>query len=567
MKDNALYLEVDEDITSAIDKLSKAPAGSVQIVVPKRSTMLQSIINLKLLKKAAESGGKELVLVTGDRIASDLAARVGLAVAPSIGAKAVLTESKMPEALSSNEEIIEENDPEPPKIPDEPKAKPAKKPLLKRLPVSDGLPPAPAAAALTEPGAEAAADSSAALAPTSDKKSGPKVPNFHALQRRVLWVAIAVVLVGGYIGAMYLFTSAKVTLYAAGTKVSIDTTFSVDPALKTTDTAKSVLAGQTVTVSKDLSGPFVPTGKQDAGTKASGTITAYNEYDTNSHALVAGTRFQAPDGKIFHTRADASVPGAVPGLVNGHLTLTPGKSDPIAVDADQNGDSFNEAPAKYTIPGYSGDMQAKIYGQGVQMSGGTTKTVTIVAQSDVDTQKAALLAKDKDNATRDLAGKVPSGYVALTASQATAVSNIAPSPAVGSPGDTATLTIHVTYTELSVKKTDYSDLIMAQEQKQVGSGNQIYDDGLSAAQVTASDKDSAGRQPFHFTTEAYGGAKLDKTELANKLKGMRYGDAANTAGGLPGVSRAEISIQPVWASKMPSRPGNISITIQVAGSK
>jgi hypothetical protein len=86
MKDNALYLEVDEDITSAIDKLTKSSGTPVQIVVPKRSTMLQSIINLKLLKKAAEQGGKELVLVTNDRIASDLAGRVGLAVAPSLGA-------------------------------------------------------------------------------------------------------------------------------------------------------------------------------------------------------------------------------------------------------------------------------------------------------------------------------------------------------------------------------------------------------------------------------------------------------------------------------------------------
>src|SRR5476651_2328216 len=98
MNDNALYLEVDEDITSAIDKLTKSQGGSVQIVVPKRSTMLQSIINLKLLKKAADSGGKELVLVTSDRIATELASRVGLAVAPSIGAKAVVTDAKIPEA-------------------------------------------------------------------------------------------------------------------------------------------------------------------------------------------------------------------------------------------------------------------------------------------------------------------------------------------------------------------------------------------------------------------------------------------------------------------------------------
>ncbi len=101
MKDNALYLEVDEDITSAIDKLSKSAEGSVQIVVPKRSTILQSIINLKLLKKAADQSGKEIVLVTNDRIATDLAARVGLAVAAAIGAKPVISEPVIPEALKS----------------------------------------------------------------------------------------------------------------------------------------------------------------------------------------------------------------------------------------------------------------------------------------------------------------------------------------------------------------------------------------------------------------------------------------------------------------------------------
>jgi hypothetical protein len=236
----------------------------------------------------------------------------------------------------------------------------------------------------------------------------------------------------------------------------------------------------------------------------------------------------------------------------------------VDVTADQNGDSYNEAPAAYTI---SALANPKITAQGGQMSGGTTKTITIVAQSDVDTEKTNLLTKDKDNATRDLQGKIPSGYVALPASQTTVTTNVAPSPAVGSPGDTATLTIHVTYTELAVKKSEYSALVMAQEQKQVGSGNQIYDDGLSTAQVTASEKDATGRQAFHFTTEAYGGAKLDKAQLANKLKGMRYGDAAGVAGGLAGVSRAEITIWPGWVSKMPSRADKISITIQVAGSK
>lgn len=566
MKDNALYLEVDEDITSAIDKLSKSPAGLVQIVVPKRSTMLQSIINLKLLKKAADQSGRELVLVTNDRIANDLAARVGLAVAPSIGAKPVLGEAVIPEALKSHEEIINADDPEPPAPAPEPKVKASNKPLLKRLPVSDGPPPTAAesaelAIAATETGNDPEP------VPGASAKKPPKVPNFGKLRRRVMWVAAAGVLVGGYLLAMYVFTSAKVTLYAAGTKVEVDTTFAADPGLKSTDQAKSVLAAQLVTESKDLSGPFVPTGKQDAGTKAGGTVTVVNN-NNKAYDFVAGTRFQAPDGKIFRSTADIHIDPATATIVGfpPKAVIVPTKKD-VAVTADANGDSFNEAPAAYSIPGLSAAEQQGINGQGAQMSGGTTKTVTIVAQTDVDGEKAALLAKDSDTAARDLQGRVPSGYVALVSSQTTTADTVTPSPAVGAQGDTATLAVKVTYTVLAVKQADYSALLHAQEQKQVGGKNQIYDDGLGAAQVTASDKDSSGRQTFHLTTEAYSGAKLDKAAIAAQLKGQRFGDASTAASGLPGVTRADITIVPGWVSRMPSRPDKISVTITVAADK
>ena len=557
MNDNALYLEVDEDITSAIDKLKHSAEGSVQIVVPKRSTMLQSIINLKLLKKAAEQGGKELVLVTSDRIATELAARVGLAVAPSIGAKPVITEVNIPEALKSNEEVIEADDPEPPPIPTEAKSKIFKKPVMKRLPISDG--PPPSGLPLPPDGqAGELAVATAASAADGAKKGGPKVPNFGRLQKRVMWVGLAAFLVVGYLVLMYLFTAAKVTLYATGTKVEVDATFAVDPALKTTDQAKSVLAGQIVTISKDLSGPFTPTGKKDVGTKAGGTVTVSN-CTTNPQPLVAGTRFVAPDNKLFRSSTDSTVPPATypVGL------CVPGKID-ITVTADVNGDSYNEAPANYSMPALSIPV---ITAHGAQMSGGTTKTITIVAQSDVDTEKAALLDKDKDNSTRDLQGRVPSGFVALPSSQTAAADSVTPTPAVGAEGETATLALKVTYTVLAVKQSEYESMLHSQEQKQVGDKNQIYDDGLAAAQVTVTDKDSTGRQNFHLTTEAFGGTKLDKTQIAAKLKGQRYGDATTTAAGLPGVTRADISISPGWVSQMPSRPDKISITIQVAGNK
>jgi hypothetical protein len=212
-------------------------------------------------------------------------------------------------------------------------------------------------------------------------------------------------------------------------------------------------------------------------------------------------------------------------------------------------------------------MQAKIYGQGAQMSGGTSKVVTIVTDNDVETAKAALLAKDKDNAARDLQGRVPSGYTTLSQSQAESIDSTTSAPAVGSEASTATLTLKVTYSVLAVKESEYHDMVKAQEQKQIGDKNQVYDDGIGTAQLTAGDKDASGRRSFHFTTTAFAGAKLDTVAIANLVKGKRYGDAADIAKNLPGVARAEISILPGWATSLPGRPDKIKVIIQIAGNK
>jgi hypothetical protein len=168
---------------------------------------------------------------------------------------------------------------------------------------------------------------------------------------------------------------------------------------------------------------------------------------------------------------------------------------------------------------------------------------------------------------RDLQSRLPSGYVELASSQATVTGAISPAPAVGAQGDAGTVTVHITYNVLAVKQTEYQTLIRAQETKQIGSQNQIYDDGIAAAQITTTPADSAGRQSFHLTTEAFGGAKLDTAAIAKQLAGKRYGDASDTIGRLPGVSSGTVSLWPGWATNLPSRTDKIKITIQVANNK
>ena len=555
MKDQALYLEADEDITSAIDKLAKTSGTTVQIVVPKRSTLLQSIINLKLLKKAAADHQKDLVLVTGDKVATDLAARLGLAVAPSVGADAVVGDAA-PIPKPDNEDIIEADDPEPTPIPEAVtppvNAKP-KKPLFARKPVAEPIVAAAAAAetetvtSAAEPVAEVAA------------KPGAKVPNFGRLQRRLVWVGLAIVLIGGFFIYVNLASKATVTLFASGTKVPVNLTFAVDP--NQSSSSSAVLAGQTVTYTKNLSQPITPTGTQDAGTKAAGQVTMYNNYDTSSHTLVAGTRLAAPDGKVFLTNADVTIPGET--LSGSPASIHPGQAT-VAVTASQNGDSYNEAPAKYTVVAYTGAMQTDIYGQGAQMSGGTTKTVTVVSQDDVDKAEAAMLAADKDGSGKALDGKVPSGYTTLSGSTGVTAANITSAPAVNAVATSATVTLEATYTELAVKKTDLETLLKGRELAQVGLNNQIYDDGLGSAQITSSGKDTSGHPQFSLSTQAYSGAKIDTVALAKQLAGHKYGDATDLASRQPGVQRVGIALSPAWLPSLPSRAAKITVTIQVA---
>lgn len=57
---DVIYLESDSEITEAIDKLKASDSAEVRIAVPARSTILQSAINLKLLKKLQQQPTKSL---------------------------------------------------------------------------------------------------------------------------------------------------------------------------------------------------------------------------------------------------------------------------------------------------------------------------------------------------------------------------------------------------------------------------------------------------------------------------------------------------------------------------
>ncbi len=541
-----IYLEVDEDITSAIDKLTKDSADKIQVVTAKRSTLFQSVINLRLLKKSAADVKKELILITTDRVSINLASRIGVPVAHQIGeppipaAAAVsgVAAAGAAMAAGADDEIdggtISEKDPEP--------VKPAPKPVSE----PDVSPDKPVATGA----AVGAASASAA------KSGKAKVPNISTMQKRILWIGLGLVVVIGLIAANFYFASAKVTLFAKGSQLNSSFNFTADPQAKQSNISANLLAATQISSNKTLNASVQATGSKDNGTKASGTMTVSN-CTTNAQPLVSGTRFVSPDGKVFRSTADVSVPAATYPI---GVCIAGKKS--VEVSSDANGDSYNLGPADYTIPALSNPA---VTAKGGQMAGGTSKIAKVITQGDVDKAKQTALDADKPGSLKEIQDKAGNGQVVLDASLQQTVNSTNPNPDVNAEAASGSVAVQVTYTALAVKKSELSDLAKAEEQQQVGANKQIYDDGSGNLQLISSGPpDASGAQKFSAKATAFAGTKIDTTALAKQIKGKKYGEAVDIASSQPDIDKAEIVLTPGWATSMPSFPSHIHIEIKAS---
>jgi hypothetical protein len=77
---------------------------------------------------------------------------------------------------------------------------------------------------------------------------------------------------------------------------------------------------------------------------------------------------------------------------------------------------------------------------------------------------------------------------------------------------------------------------------------------------------SDGSQKLKAAATAYAGTKIDTAALATQLKGKKYGDAVTTASQVPGVTKAQITLNPSWTTGLPSIASHIHVTIKVSNS-
>ena len=84
MKKDTIYVDIDDEITNITDKVVSSAGDVIALVLPKRCTVLQSSVNMKILNKTADQAGKKIVLITSETSLLALAGAAGVYVAKTL---------------------------------------------------------------------------------------------------------------------------------------------------------------------------------------------------------------------------------------------------------------------------------------------------------------------------------------------------------------------------------------------------------------------------------------------------------------------------------------------------
>jgi hypothetical protein len=565
-----IYVDVDDEITTIIDKMNSTDARVIALVLPKRASVFQSIVNMKLLKRRAESAHKNIVLITSEAGLLPLAGSVGLHVAPTLQSRPEIPAA--PAQGSSPEDVDED---EAVSLPHEDGASAKQNMSIGALAAShtpgvneladdvielDNAPKHnPIVGAQHPPSKELAA--AAAVKPKGGKGAGKgkfSIPNFLRFRKWLLLGGLALILfIIFLVLAFTVLPKATIAIKTNTTDVNADVMLTLDTKANSIDIDKKVVPAQTQQQQKAYTQTVPATGEKNLGNKASGSISlsvACGDVDNFPETIPAGTGVSA-NGLTFITQNTVALnnPGGGGGC---------SFSGTANIKSQQPGAQYNVSSADFTVAGHD-----KVNANG-STGGGTDNNVKVVQQSDIDAAKQKLSSSDdKDNLKKQLQQNLEnSNLYALTETFTAKASAVTTSAKVNDQATNVTVTENITYTMYGARQTDLKKLIDNAINKQIDTSKQsIQDDGLARAGISVPKTGNGDQLKIDISVTAAVGPHLDVDKLTEAAVGKKSGEVKSMVKNNPGVIDVEVHYSPFWVTKAP-KASKITVQFQKASS-
>lgn len=571
-----VYLDVDDEITSAAARLRDAAESRVALVLPHGSRLSTSRMNFRLLAREAAQRGRELSIVAPDAGTRALAASAGLPVFASV----------------SELEAFEAGDGEPP---------PEEAPRPGAPGWTAKGPAAAASTAAAASAAAAAASAAAAAARIREAVTGPRgaspdaspgrprhdgpddatlimpAPGPDARQGRqargVPVVAarrgfgirggalaaagvLALALVVGGVAAWLYLPTATITIRPKVETIRLPPfTVTADPTVSQVDAERAVIPATTIEIPVSTSVEQPATGERVEETRATGEVRFESINTVGPVAVPEGTRISTLGGIVFVTTEAVTVPAA---QVAGS-TIERGVAT-TRIRARLAGPEGNVDAGDITqVPDFLRTQQVSAINPS-PTSGGTREVFQQVQQADVDAALEALraqLASEFEAAVADPPG-VPPGSTTFPDAAVLGEPVITPDPdsLVGQEVERFTLEAAATGTLIAVDEAPLEGIILARIDAQVSPDHELVPGSIRP--TVGEGVVTGGVVTFTLSAEASETAILDPEAIEARARGR---PVAEVERGLAGLGDVRVETWPDFVTTVPTFAERVEVVI------
>ena len=366
---------------------------------------------------------------------------------------------------------------------------------------------------------------------------------------------------------VYLFfklPKAEIKIWPKTDVLSYQQTITIDKSAGSIDPGNSVIPAKLMEEEVSDSKQFSATGNASDEGKAQGIITVYNKYDPpTSITLKVGTHFLSDSGKYFVSLQKIIIPAA---KKSGGKT-TPGSVN-ATVEAAEGGDSYNIAPAKFSVPKLAGtNYYYAIYAESLQnMSGGYAGKIKKVTADDIQSAKDQLTSQLISNAENSLKQKISSqsDYFLLDSALYSEITDAGADVKAGITADNFNYQAKVKVSALVFKKSDIEKFAKDYIISQMSDLKTMLDSSLSLNYTLKSMdiKNGTGEVDLSFSAKIY--QSIDKNSFSLLLEGKDESRIIQTINEKLGgqIEKAEIKLWPFWVTKSPNSQKAIKIDLE-----
>ncbi len=532
-----IYLDVDDEITSAAARIRAAGADDVALVLPFGSRLATSRIKFRMLGRVAAALGKKIAIVCADASARALAVAAGLPTHASVAAFEA-HRSGTPDAGNGT----------------------AASAGAPPTPGNPGAPRGPAVAVALDPGAD---DTRTRVLATPRRKPaavprvGPPRPPVRTGIAIGVGVAVIVAVIAGGLLALEFLPSATITLHPRAEALGpLELSVEARESVPEPDPAAMTIPAQRFQFTVEASQTFPATGVRVEETAATGTVT-FSNFDTGRGVLVPkGTVVRTDDDVEFRTTAELTLPRARIDFFP-PFPVQPSNGD-VGVEAVEPGLAGNVGNNTIVdVPGAGRNLRVT---NEAPTTGGARTELPEVSPEDVEAAQTALTAELIAELDRQVAAGegIPDGITLFPATRAIDEPeySVDLESLVGTEGQEFDLGASATGSALGVDAAPIQALAETRLATRVTDGWSIPPGAVTLEVGAPAVLNEIIVYPV--TVAGTQVRDVDETALLASIRGLALPDARAR---LDDLGDVEIEVWPDWVTKIPTRADRVTLTL------